>query len=348
MPLPDPARRYGGGTAMKQEPKRVFVTDCEGPVTKNDNAAELAARYIPRGDRFFARISLYDDYLAEVVRRPGYKPGDTLRLILPFFKAFGLDNDTMTEFCRENIEMIPSADRVLREISALAPAYIVSTSYTPYIRAVCDAIDFPLENTFRTEVDLDAYALSEHERDGLKEIHARIMDLPDFEIPSGAESAQDLSEPDRKTVAVLDEIFWTELPRTEIYAIIRDVNPIGGREKAAALDVIAAKEKVSLSDVIYFGDSITDVDAFRLVRSAGGLAVSFNGNGWAVREAGIAVTAYNALPIGWLAALFLERGAEAFEDLFIDGITAENRDAISARSGRVRKEVRSEIIGSLG
>jgi predicted HAD superfamily phosphohydrolase len=30
-----------------------------------------------------------------VVHKPDYKAGDTLRLILPFFKAFGLDNRSM-------------------------------------------------------------------------------------------------------------------------------------------------------------------------------------------------------------------------------------------------------------
>ena len=66
--------------------RTVFVSDCEGPITKNDNAAELAEAFIPKGHIFFSKISLYDDYLAEVVHRPGYKAGDTLRLILPFSK----------------------------------------------------------------------------------------------------------------------------------------------------------------------------------------------------------------------------------------------------------------------
>ena len=74
---------------MDQSSRRVFITDCEGPITKNDNAAELCEAFVPGGDRFFKKISLYDDYLAEVARRPGYKAGDTLRLILPFFKAMG-------------------------------------------------------------------------------------------------------------------------------------------------------------------------------------------------------------------------------------------------------------------
>src|SRR5271157_1693354 len=133
--------------------RKVFISDCEGPITKNDNAAELAEAFVPSGDRFFKTISLYDDYLAEVVRRPGYKAGDTLRLILPFFKAFGLDNRSMIKFSRRNIDVIPQAQYVLREVLSLMPAYIVSTSYVHYIRAVCEAIEFPVGNTFSTELD---------------------------------------------------------------------------------------------------------------------------------------------------------------------------------------------------
>jgi len=144
---------------MDRRAGRIFVTDCEGPLTRNDNAAELSEAIIPGGDRFFKTISLYDDYLAEIVKKPGYKAGDTLRLILPFFKAFGLDNRTMVRFSRRNIEMIPQADCMLREIQDLMPAYIVSTSYSAYIRAVCEALGFPFLNAFCTEVDLDGFEL---------------------------------------------------------------------------------------------------------------------------------------------------------------------------------------------
>ncbi len=333
---------------MERTPRRIFISDCEGPITKNDNAAELADAFIPKGDRFFGKISLYDDYLAEVVRKPGYKAGDTLCLILPFFKAFGLDDNSMIKFSRRNIEMIPQADCMLREILDVVPAYIVSTSYSPYIRAVCDALGFPFMNTYSTEVSLDKYGLAPGEKTRLRELHAQIMNLPDFSIPAQASSADDLTEADRVTVQVLDEIFWTTLPAMEISQIINDVNPIGGREKAMAIERIRDAEGVDLRDVFYVGDSITDVDAFRLVRSGGGMAVSFNGNDWAVKEASFAVTAQTALPIGWLAMLFINQGTRGFQDLTVSEISPENIDRITERSCRVRKAVRTEKIGSLG
>jgi energy-converting hydrogenase A subunit R len=328
--------------------KKIFITDCEGPVTKNDNAAELSEAFIPHGDKFFGKISLYDDYLAEIVQRPGYKAGDTLRLILPFFKAFGLDNRSMIKFSRRNISLVPKADEVLKEILGSMPAYVVSTSYSPYIMAVCDAIGFPFLNTFSTSVNLDEFVLKDVERGILKEIHFKIISLPDFSIPTAAKSLNDLSEDDRVTVRVLDDIFWQVLPKLEIYRIVEQVNPVGGREKARAIARIAETEETGIMNVIYVGDSITDVDAFRLVKKSGGLALSFNGNDWAVREASYAVTAQNAFPLAWMAKLFLHTGLDGFEDLMAAKIDERNWKQISETSSRVRKTVRSEKIGSLG
>ena len=51
-----------------EEPmSRVFVTDCEGPVSLNDNAYEAAATFIPDGDRFFRKVSEFDDILADEI-----------------------------------------------------------------------------------------------------------------------------------------------------------------------------------------------------------------------------------------------------------------------------------------
>jgi energy-converting hydrogenase A subunit R len=342
---PEPDERRA---PMAKQRKRVFITDCEGPVTKNDNAAELADAFIPRGDVFFRRISLYDDYLAEVVRKPGYKAGDTLKLILPFFKAFGLDERSMGKFARRNIKIIPYADVVLREIHDAAPAYIVSTSYSPYVKAVCDSIGFPFDNAYCTEVHLDAYDLAENEKSALVAMHSTVLNLHEFTIPAGAASREDLGSEDREAVAILDEIFWEKIPTMNINRLVEETNPIGGREKARAVVEIARLESVGLDDVIYVGDSITDVEAFRLVKSAGGLAVSFNGNDWAVKEAGFAVTAANALPTAWLARLFFEHGPDPFKDLLLTEVNPNDCARISAHSSRVRKEVRSEKIGSLG
>ncbi len=66
-----------------------------------------------------------------------------------------------------------------------------------------------------------------------------------------------------------------------------------------------------LSDVMYVGDSITDVEAFKLVRENGGLTVSFNGNNYAVRNAEIAVLSENSIVTAIIADVFCRQGKQA-------------------------------------
>ncbi len=333
---------------MNKPNKRVFITDCEGPVTKNDNAAEMAEAFLPHGGQFFSQVSLYDDYLAEVSHRPGYKAGDTLRLILPFFKAFGVDDRTMVKFSRRNVKVIPHAPEALARIFEVAPCYIVSTSYTPYIKAVCDALAFPIENTFSTEINIDGFQINSTEKSAVKDFYSRIIESPPFTLPQDVKSPDELSETARRTIMLMDEIFWRDLPKLAIYELLMSVDPVGGVEKANAVEKITMMQGCCLQDVMYVGDSITDVEAFRLVKKGGGLAVSFNGNNWAVKEAQIAVTASNALPTAFLAHMFLQHGIGIMEDLLVTHVNEETATEVAKQSVRVRKTVRSEKIGSLG
>ncbi|MGD0510857.1 MAG: tyrosine-type recombinase/integrase [Candidatus Micrarchaeaceae archaeon] len=98
--------------------KRIFISDCEGPISKNDNAFELATNFIPNGDSFFANISKYDDVLADVLKKPGYCAGGTLKLILPFFKAYGVTDKQMEDFSANNIVLIANSQTTLQHIKS--------------------------------------------------------------------------------------------------------------------------------------------------------------------------------------------------------------------------------------
>ena len=107
----------------------------------------------------------------------------------------------------------------------------------------------------------------------------RVIERPPIVIPPGAMGPDDLSPEDQETVADLDALFWEDLPDLSVYEIVEEVRPVGGLEKATSIRRAAEREGVPMDQVMYVGDSITDVDAFRTVRDEGGLAVSFNGNG---------------------------------------------------------------------
>ena len=135
--------------------KKVFITDCEGPLTLNDNAYELADEFIEDGGKLFKIISRFDDYLVEDVKLENYHAGDTLKLIVPFYKLAGLTNEKMIKFSRENIYLVDGSDDTLRFANELIDSFIASTSYGQYIEALCNYIDYPFQNTYHTQLDVD-------------------------------------------------------------------------------------------------------------------------------------------------------------------------------------------------
>jgi energy-converting hydrogenase A subunit R len=127
------------------------------------------------------------------------------------------------------------------------------------------------------------------------------------------------------------------------------------------------------------GDSITDVEAFKLVRENGGLTLSFNGNQYAVKNAEVAVLAENSIITAVVADLWCKLGkqetldvlenwgAEALkqsplsksvlERLFtlytaelpkLQIVTAANMEMLFRESSAFRKKVRGEAVGRLG
>jgi energy-converting hydrogenase A subunit R len=359
--------------------KRVFISDCEGPISKNDNAFEITSNFVPKGDKLFTVISKYDDVLAEVLKRPKYKAGDTLKLILPFLKAYDVTDSKMREFSGKSLLLIANVKDTLLHVRNVAYAFIVSTSYQHYIEALCQALNFPYEDTSCTRLCLDKYSITEKERSELKELAREIAEMPPIKIPPNAKALSDFSKKDQELIGKLDEIFWITITKMAIGKIFSEVNPVGGREKAEAVKDAAKKVGARLSNVMYVGDSITDVEAFRLVKENGGLGVSFNGNEYAVKNAEIAILSENSMVTAVIAEVFSKFGKEQtikivenwcretlkktsinqalLKSLFslypeklpkVKMITKENMEALAKESSEFRKKVRGEAIGKLG
>lgn len=359
--------------------KRIFVSDCEGPISKNDNAYELTAHFVPDGDKLFALISKYDDVLADVERRHGYNAGDTLKLILPFLKAYGVTDQKMEQFSAENLLLIAGTNETIKHILGEADAFIVSTSYEHYIRALCSFLHFPFENTYCTHLQIDKYSLPAQEKEKLRALAKEIAALTMITIPDRARSAKDFEPRDQATLKRLDEVFWEEISEMQSSKILSEVNTVGGEQKAQAIRDITKKLKQPLAAVMYVGDSITDVQAFQLVRENGGLAVSFNGNSYAVKNAEVAVMSENNLVIAVLADVFLKHGRLAvlrlaenwsqktIQESNVDAalqkrllslppkalpkvqiVTEANMDSLCKESSLFRKQVRGEAVGNLG
>jgi energy-converting hydrogenase A subunit R len=379
---------------MNAQRRPLFVTDCEGPLTRNDNAAELAAAFIPDGAEFFARVSRYDDYLADVLRKPGYNAGNTLALIAPFLRAFGLGDEALEAFSLETLVVVPGAAELVAGLRELLPVFVISTSYTPYVRAVATVLGLPFDHCVCTELHLDDCDLPAAEAAWLRKASLRITEHPLLVLPDGATGIDDLAAPDRATVRQLDAFFWSELGRRApvAAALVRSVHPVGGHGKLAALQTIAATAgslsgsahsgadmsqvgaaatrraahaagagASSLADVMYVGDSITDVPALAAVKEQGGIALSFNGNSYALAAAELAAASLDTRPTLELARAFARRGAAAARALARAwpassnasglpqvGLLSEAGAELAEASRAARASVRGEHIARLG
>jgi energy-converting hydrogenase A subunit R len=317
--------------------KRQFNTDCEGPISKNDNAMELAAAFIPDGQRFFSLVSKYDDFLADVEKRRGYKAGDTLKLILPFLKAHGMTNAEMVNYSRGNILLVQGAVETLRFVNGLMPSFIVSTSYEPYLHALCSLVGFPIDHVYCTKVNIDAYPLGKGEETRLKALASEIAGMRMINWGDEARGIEDLSPEDQGAVRRLHHIFWGEIAKMEVGRVFEEVNPVGGVEKANAILDSLRRTGSELVDVIYVGDSITDVQAFELVRDGGGVAVSFNGNGYAIRSADICCISKDSVVLSLLASSFRKGGRDGVLEL------AERWSRPYSEEREVEEEVRARL-----
>ena len=365
---------------MKQlSSQRISISDCEGPISKNDNAYELTSHFVPDGSRLFTLISRYDDVLADIVKRPKYKAGDTLKLILPFLKAYGVTDKAIEDYSARNILLVPEAKNALRFIKDFMPTFIVSTSYEQYMRALCSVTDFPFESVYCTKLDLDQKRIEQQEISEIQKLREEMIAMPIPEIPKNATSLSDFASEHKAVLRRLDEIFWNEISKLKIGSILDKVNPVGGEEKAEAIKSIVTRLRSSLQKVMYVGDSITDVEAFRLVRQGGGLTLAFNGNSFAVREAEVAVLSENALTTAVVADVFNRFGKDQaltvvkewkrtkvekldlhlpLKDSFLkrfdrkfpraELVIKANMERLMRESSSFRKSVRGEAIGMLG
>ncbi|MEW6388249.1 MAG: HAD family hydrolase [Thermodesulfobacteriota bacterium] len=354
-----------------------LVTDCEGPLVLNDHAFELCRDFLkPDGARFFRQVSRYDDYLANLVKKPDYRAGDILKRILPFLKAFGLSNAKMLDYSLKTIQLMPGAAAAYKFLHKQGfPIFALSTGYRQFAEAVGSKLGFAKDRIFSTDLDLDGYSLAKGEAEELRRLKEEIAAAPEMELPPEAASLNDLPVELQEAIGQLDRIFWELIPAMDIGRIYQEVNPLGGEEKARALGDSLAQTGLALKDTIYVGDGLTDVQSFKAVAAEGGLGISFNGDRDAVEAAEVIVVADNAWSIALLACIchlwgkdgVLEVANKGTQSLVLPEAVIEplmrglhghnfslyaastmNRDQVVPESAAMRAKLRGQAIAAFG
>ncbi|WP_299525882.1 hypothetical protein [uncultured Methanobrevibacter sp.] len=346
--------------------EKSFITDCEGPLTLNDNAFELCVHFIENGGDLFKILSLYDDYLVDEIKKENYKAGNTLKLILPFFVVENLKNNDLISFSQNHIYAVNDSKFLLKYLQNAMNTYIVSTSYGQYIEAVSNFMEFPFKNTYYTKVDLDELNLTDEEIVKIIKFKEQILENPeDYEL--------------------FNNIFFNEIPKMEIYKNIKNIDVVGGEGKKLAIDNIIAKNNIDINEILYIGDSITDVEPLRFARNNNGISISFNGNEYPLKESEIAIVSPSAIATAVIANIYVENDKttvlnfihdynnskdlkKLFEDYKINSqinkeffrifenieypliklVSQENFDDILEESIEMRNNIRGQDVGGLG
>lgn len=339
-----------------------YITDCEGPLTLNDNAFEIAESFLKDGGELFKILSLYDDYLVDIVKKEGYKAGNTLKLIVPFFLEEGLTNDDMVDFSSENISTVNYSEFLVDYLKNSMNFFIVSTSYTAYIKALADYIGVPFENTFYTNLNIDDLVITDEEKLKIREFKRSILENPeDYEM--------------------LDNIFFNEIPKMSFYPKLKEVSVVGGEGKKIAIENLIESRNIDKNEILYIGDSITDVEPLSFAKENNGVSISFNGNQYSLKAAEIAVVSSSAIISIIIADIFNRFDKNAVIDfinkynegidinqlfdeygiddeltdkfssddlILIDIVNEANFNEILEKSSEMRNTIRGKAIGALG
>jgi len=243
--------------------------DLEGPLSPQDNAYELM-KLFPNGDKVFEVISRYDDLLT-LEEREDYEPGDTLALIVPFLIVHNISAENVTELAAK-ANLTGGAHKLVYWLQSSSwKVFCISTSYEQYAYYITQKLGIYAHNVACTAFPMDRLR-SNLSQDEIKLVQQAEEDMLTMKP----------TEDDDRIKSSLDKFFWERLPETELGAAIKEVRPVGGRRKVAALNTFADKYMEPLSNWVVIGDSITDFRMLQAVEEAKGLAIAFNANEYAL------------------------------------------------------------------
>ncbi len=317
----------------------VICFDLEGPLSPQDNAYEVTS-LIENGDVIFETLSRYDDFLA-FTDRENYEPGDTLVLIVPFLLMHGITEKDIIGVSSHAMIVAGAKDLIAKLKVHNWDVHIISTSYEQHAYLIGAALDVPRDHIACTRFDLPGLyeELAEEDISCIRDIEDDILNIND----------------EKEIFKKLDNFYFKELKETTLGDIFSQVRVIGGGRKVQALEEIAVSHNMPLNEVVVVGDSITDFAMLRRARDAGGVAIVFNGNEYAVPYANIALCGTD-IGLLWELAQACACGDDAIElacrmeqeyrddprvDCLVDADADKIADVVEAHK-RFRKLVRGE------
>jgi energy-converting hydrogenase A subunit R len=337
---------------------KIIFFDLEGPLSPQDNALEVMG-LVGKGHQAFAVISRYDDLLA-LEGREEYEPGDTLKLILPFLLLHGITAEDIENVSRAAPLIAGAGELVASLVDDGWRVHIISTSYQQHALRIASELGIPERDVACTQLRLDKLTrrLGPSDLGFVREAWDYVLQIGEgLSVEEIADGAVDARIRPR-----LDEFYWENMPGTPLGEALRGVEVVGGRRKVGALERFCHGLGVYLGQVAVVGDSITDFQMLKAVEAAGGLAIVFNGNRYALPFGTVGVASASLLNLLPVLRTWVDDGREALRRAVLNSdlspqegdaayhwlVNCPNVDEVVGTHAAARKRARGEGAGSLG
>jgi len=229
-------------------------------------------KLFPNGDKIFQVISRYDDLLT-LEEREDYEPGDTLALIVPFLVHHNISEKDIATLATK-ASLTDGAGELISQLQSKSwKVFCISTSYEQYALHITHKLGIYAHNVACTSFPLDRFreTLRKDDYTLLQQMEQDILTMSPVD--------------DGRIKQRLDYFFREKLPATNLGEAVKEVKPVGGQRKVVALNKFADTYEQPLSRWVVIGDSITDFRMLQTVEEAGGLAIAFNANEYALPHA---------------------------------------------------------------
>ena len=236
--------------------------DMEGPLSIHDNTRALM-NLIPNGSAIMDAVRRYDrqrtyeedDY---------YDPGDDLAILAPFLIYHDLTSADIAKLADE-ATIVYGAKELIKSLAGWQ-VFCISTAYEQYASRIMHRVGIPRENLDCTLFPLERIKslVTKDDYSRIAAFEGEILDMKDAE--------------DKQIKLRFESFFHNELAQTAFGKAVREIKPMGGRKKAAALRNTSRLRGVFPEQCVVIGDSITDSRMLETVHLPGGLAVAYNGN----------------------------------------------------------------------
>jgi energy-converting hydrogenase A subunit R len=275
---------------------------------------------IPDGEKIFEVISHYDDILT-MEGRKDYEPGDTLALIVPFLILHHIHERDIIALAQQS-RLINGTEELLAFLKLCGwQIFCITTTYQQYAHYITGKLGIPVDNVASTIFPLDnmSRSLSPEESNLLYSLEKEILAL--------YTNASDAIIKEK-----LDAFFFEKLTHTHLGRQIKAVKPIGGQRKLDALQKFSDRYQQPLNSWVVVADSITDFKMLDAVKIAGGLAIAFNANKYALPLATMSLASTHLSDLKPVLETWQSKGLEGVHALVTQQTAANNNPGLDARA----------------